>query len=161
MGAPYTGVPFEQTSLPLPPHWIRAAWLLCQYRGAAARLHFQGSRGRVSTGLSLALLCLHQDPRGELASELLYVGDSGNNVLEQLSTPQAPLHQPSYMTPRCPSGPGARTGLRGQKLSSLKAGLDSPASLTALIALPPPGAGVRSKRVAKGNTPKLSLPPHL
>ncbi|KAJ1165291.1 hypothetical protein NDU88_005719 [Pleurodeles waltl] len=120
MGAPQVGVPFDQTSPLLLPHCNQAAWSLRQYRGAAARLHFQGSRGRASTGLSLALPCVLQDPGTELASERLYVGDSDD--LEQLFTPQAPPHRPSCMTPRRPSGPGARTQLRGQKLSSSKAG---------------------------------------
>ncbi|KAJ1191754.1 hypothetical protein NDU88_001070 [Pleurodeles waltl] len=108
MGAPHIGVPFDWAGPLLLPCWIRAAWSLRKHREVVARLHFQGSRGRASTGLLPALPCLHQDPRGELASEQLYLGDF--DVLEQLS-PQAVLYQPSCMTPRCRSGLGARTRL--------------------------------------------------
>ncbi|KAJ1152613.1 hypothetical protein NDU88_005388 [Pleurodeles waltl] len=108
MGAPHIGVPFNRAGLLLLSHWIRAACSLYKHRGVAARLHFQGSRGRACTGLLLALPCLHQDSRGELASEQPYLGDF--DVLKQLS-PQALLYQPSYMTPRRPSVLGARTRL--------------------------------------------------
>ncbi|KAJ1128147.1 hypothetical protein NDU88_006526 [Pleurodeles waltl] len=120
MGAPFLGVLFEP---PLLPRWTQGAWSLHRHRGVAARLRFQGSRGRVSTGLFLALPGLNQDLQGELALELPHVKD----VCQHDSTPQASHHLPSCMTSRCPSGPGARTRLRGQKLPSLKHGLELPA----------------------------------
>ncbi|KAJ1151630.1 hypothetical protein NDU88_004410 [Pleurodeles waltl] len=158
MGAPHIGVPSKRAGPQLCPHWIRDAWSLHKHRGATAGLHFQGSRGRASTGLLPAMPFLHQDPRGAPASEQLLLGDLD---IVELPLPQASPYQSSCMTPRRPSGLGARTRLRGQKLPLSKAGLDPPASSAVPSALPPLGTGARSKRVAKGKTSNLSIPSDL
>ncbi|KAJ1115247.1 hypothetical protein NDU88_003473 [Pleurodeles waltl] len=156
MGAPCLGAPFK---LQLPPRLIQAAGSLYRHRGAAARLCFQVNRGRVTTGLCLAMTGLNQDLLKEQNLEL----PCNTTVCQHYFTSQAPDHRLSCMTPRRQSVPGARTRLRGQKLPSLKSGLDPPASLSASLPasseLSLPGPGVRSKCANKGNA-SLFLPSH-
>ncbi|KAJ1146653.1 hypothetical protein NDU88_012917 [Pleurodeles waltl] len=160
MGDPCSGVPIERTScslfLPLPPLWIQAAWSSRRHRGAAARLCFQGSQGRVSTDLSLSLPWLIQDLRWEMAPELPRADDSGKDIWQHYFTPQASHHRPSYMTPRRPSGLGARTRLQGQKLSSSKSRLDYSVSVPAFSALPPQELGSFFKVLDQSSVPQTA-----
>ncbi|KAJ1204418.1 hypothetical protein NDU88_008196 [Pleurodeles waltl] len=129
MGAPRIGA-----DLQLCPCCIRTAWPLHKYRGAAARLHFQGSRGRASTGMLPALPCLHQDPVGKPASEQLLFGDF--DVRELLSS-QASTYQPFRMTPKRPSGPGVRTRPPRAEVDPPGGWFGPPSSLCSPISITP------------------------
>ncbi|KAJ1160167.1 hypothetical protein NDU88_000669 [Pleurodeles waltl] len=136
---------------PLLPLWSQAALRVHRGRSAAARLRFQGSLGRVSTGFP--------QPQETLFAECL--ASTGQPALRTQDIQAVPEY--FCMNPKCPSGPGSRTRQQGQRLrQSLSSNpiVDNPEP-AASSSQPLLGPGARSKRATKGSGEKMHSGVHL